>query len=205
MGDSAIPDPIGIVDDLDDVEGALSGRLAQEAAEEAARIQEELAREALGRTEDAQFRLEETLRPFVDFGLEGVPQYQALFGPTVAGSISESPTVSGLLALSDPAIQDNPFLSGLDSDALERSRLITGIDLLSGERADLLGQAQLGQASAAQQAAGQLSTGAGASDLLTQIGNAQAAGVIGGHNARVQGSHNIAGIGAGIADIFVNR
>ncbi|MFW0776248.1 MAG: hypothetical protein ACN2B6_00825 [Rickettsiales bacterium] len=205
MGDVAVPDPFGIADSLDDVEGAMSGRLAQEAAEEAARIQEELAREALQRTEEAQFRLEETLAPFVGFGLQGIPQYQALFGDTVAQSISGSDVVSDLLGLADQALESNPFLAGLDPAALEASKLISGIDLLSQVRGSLLGQIQLGQASASQQAAGNLSTGAGQADLLSQIGNVQAAGIIGGNQARAQGAQNLAGIGLGLADYFTGR
>lgn len=205
MSDLEIPDPLGITGEMDEIEGALSGRLGQEAAERAALIQEELAREALATTEAAQFRLEETLAPFVGFGMEGIPNYQALFAPTVAESIQASPTVSGLLGLADPAITSNPFLANLDPAAMEANRLISGIDLLSQERGSLLGQLQLGQASASQQAAGQLSTGASSADLLSQIGNVQAAGLIGGSNARAQGAQNAAGAGMAIAGFLQNN
>lgn len=169
----------------------LSGISAAEAALEAARLQEELGREALTEQEQAQLRLEETLRPFVQLGLDVLPQFQAAFQPTTADAMGG--TVTDLTRLADQSILSNPALAKASPEILERSRLVSGLPALSQERQDLLNLLRMSQASAAQQAAGQLETGAGMSDLLTQIGNVQAAGGIGASQARQAGAQNIIG------------
>ena len=71
-----------------------------------------------------------------------------------------------------------------------------------GQLGDL---AQLGQASAARQAAGNLQSAQASTDLLTGIGNAQAAGGIGAAQAQGQGSQNVVqGLGM-LASIFSDR
>jgi len=195
-------DPLGVFGGLSDVEGSLSGRSGIEAARQAALIQEELGREALAEQEASQLRLEETLAPFVGFGVSKIPEFQRLFQPTVSQSIAASPTVSGLQDLGSAAVADNPFLANLSPQALEASQLRSGIDLLSRERGDLLSAIALGQASGAQEAAGGLQTGGSRADLLSQIGNVQAAGLIGGAQAGAQGAQNMAALGTTIAGLF---
>lgn len=185
-----------------DITRGLSGITAAEAQIAAARIQEALGREALTEQEQSQLRLEQTLAPFVGFGLSGINNYQQLFQPTVAESISASPTVSGLQNLGAQSVANNPFLAQLDPAGLQQSQLVSGIDLLSRERGDLLSQIALGQASAAQQAAGNLQTGAGRADLLSQIGNVRAAGGIGAAQSRAQGAQNLTGLGLTLAGMF---
>ena len=75
-------------------------------------------------------------------------------------------------------------------DAFTRSSL----GFLGQQRSDLLNALRFGQASAAQQAAAGVQTGANVGNLLTQIGNAQASGIVGAANARAQGIQNLAGL-----------
>jgi hypothetical protein len=185
-----------------DLTRGLSGITAAESQIAAARIQEALGREGLAEQDITQRRLEETLAPFVGFGEAGISNLEQLFQPTVAGSIAANPTITGLQGLGSEAVAANPFLAQLDPAAMEQQQLIGGIDLLSRERNDILNQIALGQASAAQQAAGGLQTGAVRSDLLSQIGNVQGAGVIGAQQSRAQGAQNITGLGLTLAGMF---
>lgn len=196
--------PGRITEGLQDVEQTMSGQAGERAALEAALIQEAFAREALGETAASQLRLEETLAPFVGFGRNVIPEYQNLFGADVASSIAASPTISDLQAMGSQAVASNPFLASLNPAGLQSAQLVSGIPLLSRERSDLLSAIGLGQASAAQEAAGNLQTGANRADLLAGIGNVQASGLIGGQQARAQGAQNAAAAGTAIAS-FLNR
>lgn len=184
-----IPSPTQLLEDFSGVTGA-------RAAEQAALMQEQFAREGLAAQTEAQRRLEATLAPFVGFGRDIIPQLNQLFQPTVAGSVAASPTLQGFNEFNAQQLAANPFLAQLDPQGLQQSQLLSNVDLLSRERGDLLSAIGLGQASAAQQAAGDIQTGIGRTDLLSQIGNVQAAGGIGAANALGQGAGNIAGLGA---------
>jgi hypothetical protein len=181
---------------------SLLGRDQEEAIREAQAAQDRLGREALATQIAAQARLEETLAPFVGFGTELIGQVDPLFGATAAESIAGSPTLTAFNELGMQAVSENPFLSSLSPEAIEQQQLINNIDLLSRERGDLLSAIGLGQASAAQQAAGQIETGARRADLLSQLGNVAAAGNIAQANIGAQRTGNLAGLGAGLLSAF---
>lgn len=105
-------------------------------------------------------------------------------------------------------------LSGSGTEELLQSRFLQiGNDLINqqigrtqgalGAREDVINQQlnrqlpllNIGQASAAQ-------VGAGSSELLTGIGNAQAAGGIAGANAQAAGAQNVAGLGIAALSAF---
>lgn len=180
----------------------VSGITAANAAAEAARLQEEFAREALTEQDISQRRLEETLAPFVQFGTGLIPSYEGLFQGDVASSAAASPNITDLTAFADQLIMDNPAINPNARSILDTGALLNAPNLLSRERGDLLSALGLGQASAAQQAAGGLQTGQNRVDLLTQIGNVQAAGGIGQAQALGQGANNIVGLGTTLAQQF---
>lgn len=180
----------------------VSGITAANAAAEAARLQEEFAREALTEQDISQRRLEETLAPFVQFGTGLIPSYEGLFQGDVASSAAGSQNITDLTAFADQLIMDNPAINPNARSILDTGALLNAPNLLSRERGDLLSALGLGQASAAQQAAGGLQTGQNRVDLLTQIGNVQAAGGIGQAQALGQGANNIVGLGTTLAQQF---
>lgn len=206
-----------IIEDLpgSETKRSLTGQTAAEAAERGARAQAEAGREASRVAEEAQFRLEETLAPFVQaLGVDLMPQVGALFGPeSQIGDITQDPANQAILnevqrrvqaqqsAGGRPAVETGQFLQ----DALLR----TSSDLLQRERAeqsrqrsDLLGALQFGQSSAAQTGVSGIQTGQNVGNLLTQIANAQAAGGIGAAQAQAQGAQNLLQTGAGIAGMI---
>ena len=190
-----------------DALNAFSGKTGAEAALEAAAGQARIGREGLALNEETLKRLEATLAPFVQAGQGTLAQGSALFGPNAASNIQQDPTFQAAAnrtlqsTLASQAARGRTG-AGETPLALQTGISNLGADFLSRQRGDLLSSIGLGQASAAQQAAGGLQSGQRASDLLTQIGNAQAAGGIGASNALGQGSSNIASAAGGLLAFF---
>jgi hypothetical protein len=130
-----------------------------------------------------------------EFGREALQQ-------TVEGQFGASPVLQDLTQFAQGQIAGNPALANLPQEYLDQSAMLTGADLLGRERGDLLNAIGIGQASAAQQAAGLMDVTGQRQDLLSQIGNVQAAGGIGQAQAFGQGAQNIAGIGTALAQQF---
>jgi len=175
----------------------ISGITAARAQQEAQALQEQFGREAIDAQRLAQLRLEETLAPFVQFGMGFLPRFEGLMGGV-------DPVVTDLTRLADQAILGNAALNPAAADILARNQPLVAQSLMSRERGDLLAALGLGQASAAQQASGELQTGGARQDLLTQIGNVQAAGGIGQAQSLGQGSQNLVGLGTTLAGLFRN-
>jgi hypothetical protein len=193
-----------------DTADAFSGRTGAEAALEGARGQTRIGREGLQLNAETLRRLEETLAPFVQAGQGRIGQASQLFGPQGAQTILDDPSFQAAAnrtqqnTLAQQAARGRTG-AGETPLALQTGLTNLGADFLSRQRGDLLSALGLGQASAAQQASGGLQSGQRASDLLTQIGNAQAAGGIGAAQSFGQGSQNIASAGLGLASIFSDR
>ncbi|MBL4753769.1 MAG: tail fiber domain-containing protein [Flavobacteriales bacterium] len=204
-------DPFGVVE-------TVSGQGAAKAAKDAARLQAGAGAEARDIAEAAQFRLEEGLQPFAEFGVDqGIGQLPGLFEQQQA-------------AISDPTsgVLNNPFFqalaqqqeqrllnvqgsrgkgfSGGTEDALNRNLLLLGnqfsqqnIGNIQGQIQNQFNAANIGQSSAAQVGVSGLNTAGNIGGILGNVANAQAAGVIGQQQAQAQGINNIIGIGSGLA------
>jgi len=116
--------------------------------------------------------------------------------------MASSQPVMDLTKFARDRISSNPALKGVDPEIINRAALTTGADLLAKEQTELEQAIRIGQASAAQKAAGQTQTGAIGTDLLSQIGNVRAAGGIGRAQALGQGAQNIVGAGSGLVSAF---
>jgi hypothetical protein len=187
-----------------------TGQLGAEAALEGARSQTALGREALGLNEETLQRLEQTLAPFVQAGLSVQDQASQLFGPQAGQAISQDPVFKQALERQQRQLINQQAARGRLGASetpllLQSQGAQLGQDFLSRQRGDLLSALGLGQASAAQQASGGLQTGRRGSDLLTQIGNAQAAGGIGAAQSLGQGSSNVAGLAGSLFSLFSDR
>jgi hypothetical protein len=195
---------------LGDVVGGFTGKAGADAALEGAQSQTRIGREGLQLNAETLRRLEETLAPFLQSGQNRIGQASELFGPQGFQSISQDPsflaganrvkqnTLAQQAARGRTGAGETPFaLSGQLSNF--------GQDFQSRQRGDLLSSLQLGQASAAQQAAGGLQSGQRASDLLTQIGNSQAAGGIGAAQSLGQGAQNTGSLISTIFSAFSDR
>lgn len=195
----------------DAIQGAyddISGRSAARAARDAARSQEEAGQRAITVAEDAQLRLEEALSPFVGaLGTDLLPQVQQLFGPSAGESITQDPALQALLNESQrriQAVQASQGRPAQETDVLLQDAFLrTGADLLSRQRGDLLSALGMGQSSAAQTGVSGLQTAGRTGDLLTQIANAQASGIIGSQQAGAAGTGNVLNlVGQGLGFLF---
>lgn len=186
---------------------AFTGVTGANAALEGARSQTQLGREGLQMNEDTLRRLEETLAPFMGVGTGVMDQAGQMFGGGGAQAIQQDPAFQALAnrqmqnTLASQAAQGRVG-AGETPGILQRGITNLGQDFLSNQRGDLLNALGFGQASAAQQAAGGIQSGQRGSELLTQIGNAQAAGGIGAANAMGQGASNVSGLAGGIMSFF---
>jgi hypothetical protein len=79
---------------------------------------------------------------------------------------------------------------GSANNQIVQNAFLAGQPLLQQQTSNLFNAANLGQASAAGQANTAITQGNNIADLTTQIGNANAAGLVGGANARQQGAAN---------------
>lgn len=133
--------------------------------------------------------LRENLSPFVGLGEAAGAEAQRLTDPAQqAEFLANSPLFANL---SDQAAKDifasqaakGKLGSGGTAAGVQSSILQIGNDLINQQINRQLPLINIGQASAARQ-------GAGTVDLLTGLGNAQAAGFIGAQNSLAQGSQN---------------
>ncbi len=187
---------------------AFFGLSGADAALRAAVRQAALGREALDVTDAAQARLEQTLSPFLGVGTGLLDSN--LFGAGAVDQIAQDPALQAVLEQEQTRLlaqRANQGKLGTAETAGLLSNLTSnlGSDFLSRQRGDLLSGIQLGQASAAQQASAGLGTGQQASDILSQIGDVQAAGAIGAANAQSQATQNAAGLATGILGIFASE
>jgi len=191
----------------DDIE-AFTGQAGADAAIEAAERQAALGREGLALTRETQARLEETLAPFVGVGTGLLDS--GVFGPDAVAAISQDPAFQAALEQQQVQLLAQQAARGrLGTD--ETAGVLSGLtaqlgsDFLSRQRGDVLGGLQLGQASAAQQAAAGLTSGNRASDILTNIGNVTAAGGIGVQQAQAQGAQNVIGLATTLGSLLASE
>lgn len=147
-------------------------------------------------SEEALQTLISDLAPFKELGTSQIDSIQALSTDPAAQqaflqnnqALNLQRGVASNLLSGNRAVGD---LSAGTQEALENRFLGIGGDLIDQQLNRQLPLLNFGQASAAQ-------TGTGGADLLTGIGDAQAAGLIGAANAQQQGASNAASL-AGIA------
>lgn len=191
---------------LSKVVGAITGSSgAAKAAGRAADIQSQSADKAIAFQRESRDLARSDLQPFREAG-------QAQLDP-----------LSSLI--SDPQaqlnfIQNNPFFNSLANDAqsrlfanqaargkvgsggtaqaLQNSLLLLGQDLLNNNVNQRFNMATMGQNAAAGQGTMTMQAGNTISDLMTQQGNALAAGQIGAANAHTQGLQSLIGAGSNL-------
>jgi len=186
----------------------LTGKSAERAARDAARVQEAAGQRAITVADEAQRRLEEQLAPFIQaLGLDLIPQVQNLFGANAGESLVQDPALQALLNETQRRIQAGQSATGRPTGEtnamLQDAFLRTGTDLLSRQRGDLLSALGIGQSSAAQTGVSGINTAGRTGDLLTQIANSQAAGMVGGAQARAQGTGQMLGTGLNLLGMFL--
>lgn len=189
------------------VVGGITGENQAEAIERGSQAQAAAGQAAIdlqGRQFD-QFR--EDLAPFRQFGVDLLPQVQQAFSGDVGNQILSDPVFKALSeesrrqTLSRQAARGRTFLPETDI-ALQDALLKTGAGLIGQRQGSLLSALGLGQNAAAMVGSAGLQNAAQQGNLLTQIANAQAAGMTGAAGARTAGIGNLLQLGGGILGMF---
>lgn len=170
----------------------LSGLGAADAAADAADIQAESGREAIGLARETRDIARADLAPFRNFGQSNIAAAQAMLTPQGQSDyLRNNPLFTAAMDNLNRQ-SNNSFLGrGKLGDAtgqLVNNAFLAGIPLLQNQTGNLFNAVNLGQSSAAGQANTSLQSGESINDLVTGIGNSQAAGLVGGANARQGGA-----------------
>ena len=169
---------------------ALTGVGAASAAEEAASAQEAASLQAFQ-------TLLSDLEPFKDLGTATIPRIQELTALDANEQFLTNPLLQFTSGFAEDALRGNKAVGFLDSTArgLEERRLGMTPNLVDEQLNRMIPLLNFGQASAAQ-------TGTGGADILSGIGDIQAASGIGQANAQAQGASNIASLATTAISLF---
>jgi len=175
-------------------------------AEEAAAAQEEAALAGMSAEERAQERMRKTLQPYVESGEDAMKAQRALLGlegeqaqQDAVNQVQQNPNFMALVQQGEGALLQNAAATGglrggNTQAALAQFRPQMLNQALQQQYQNLGGLTQIGQASAAQQAAGETQFGRDIAGLYGNIGQAQAGAALGKGEA-------IQTIGSGISSL----
>jgi hypothetical protein len=184
------------------------------AAKNAADAQERAGQAAIAANTDQFTQMKAMVQPYADAGYDSLKAQLDLIGQNgpeaqqaAINNIQNDPNALALAKQGEQGILANASatggLRGGDIQAaLAQFRPQLLQSMINDRYSKLQGITQLGQAAAAQQASASLSNGQQTANLLTGIGNAQAAGLIGAGAANAAGYNAIGGAFSGAANNF---
>jgi len=186
--------------------GDLFGGGQADAASQSADAQVQAGRDAIAATRAATIRGQEFLAPFGQVAQRGIDESSFLANPQAQfESLQNNPLFQ--LALDNANEQTNAkaasqgrLSSGDTLERLSNNVLLSAQPLIANQRQDINNLLNLGSGIARSQANTAIGQGSAVSGLLTDIGSARSAGIIGNQNARSTGADNIVsalGVGAG--------
>jgi len=189
----------GLIAGANAIGGAISSRQSANAAKDAAAVQQAAANNAIAEQRRQQEQVRADLQPFRDAGAETAPGLTKLVNDPneQRNFIQNNPFYQTLADDAKNKLFANQAAkgklgSGGTAQALQNSLLLLGESLLNNDVSRKQTLVNTGQNAAAQTGVlGQSST-QNITNLTTQGGNAQAAGIIGANNALSQGQENIA-------------
>lgn len=178
--------------------GQISAKQSASAARQAASAQYESTQAALERQAEQDAKTRADLAPYREAGEATAPGLTKLVNDPneQKNFIQSNPFYQSLAKDATDKLFANQAAkgklgSGGTAEALQNSLLLLGNELLSSDVARKQTLVNTGQSAAAQTGVlGQAGT-SNATDLITQGGNARAAGIIGANNARVQGAQDL--------------
>lgn len=185
-----------------DVVGGITGSTAADAATDAAGVQAQASREALaelikGKEEGQQF-----LAPFEVLGQQGLAQTDILTDPQAQFNfLQQNPLFDLALQNANQQTQQAAASQGRLSagdtlQQLSNNVLLSAQPLIGQQQQNVSNLLGLGQNLATTQANTALGVGSQAGNILTDIGNVQAAGKVSSANAKQQGLENIISLGS---------
>jgi len=184
------------------------------AARSAADAQARAGQAAIAANADQFAQMKEMVQPYANAGYDSLKAQLDLIGQNgpeaqqaAINNIQNDPNALALAKQGEQGILANASatggLRGGDIQAaLAQFRPQLLQSMINDRYSKLQGITQLGQAAAAQQASASLANGQQTANLLTGIGNAQAAGLIGAGAANAAGYNAIGGAFSGAANSF---
>ena len=197
----------GLVDDFSGTKEAQEDALKVQQAATAAQVQS--GQRAISEQRRASAEGQEFLSPFQGVGQQGLDQASFLTDPQAQFDFLQSnPLFQMMLDNANQATMSNQAArgklgSGSTLERLSQNSLMTAMPLISDQKASIAGLLDFGRGLATTQGNVAIGQGSNVSNLLTQIGNAQSAGLVGGFNAQQgiqQGNDQLYGsiLGAGL-------
>lgn len=189
-----------------DLLGSFTGENAADAARDASRTQVALGREAIEEQRLAREEFRELTEPFVAAGTESLPLLQqAISDPS--SRVLSNPFFQALAGEQEQRLMASQAArgklgSGETNMLLQRNLLNLGQQFAQQDIGNLFNLSTLGANIAAGQGSAGMQTAQTTGNLLTQIGNARAAGIVGEAQAEGQLLQNIIGIGSAAAPFF---
>jgi hypothetical protein len=183
----------------------VTGQNAKDAAREAAAVQKEAGLAAIEEARAARETARADLMPYAQFGQQQLPALSSILNPQgQVDYLQNNPIFKALLANMNEQVLNNAAVRGRLNAGDTRQRFLenfqaSALPLLSYQTNSLFNAANLGQSSAAGQAANGLNASQVIGSNITGIGNANAAGIVGVQNARNQATKDILG---GITSIY---
>ena len=182
---------------------------AEDAAINASNIQAEAGQEAIAFQRESLEQIRGDLQPFRQAGTDTLPLLQqAIDDPS--GRVINNPFFQALAGDQEQRILNQRASLGLagsggTDDALARAQLLLGNQFAQQDIGNLTNLTTIGQNAAAQTGSATQQTATGVSNLLTDVGNVQAAGLIGEANVQQQFNSDLLGAGATIGGAIIGR
>jgi hypothetical protein len=185
------------------------GNTAADASRDAADLQAQSGREGIAFQRETRDLARTDLAPFTGLGSSNIGALQTILTPQGQSDyLKQNPLFTMALDNLNRS-SNNTFLGrgklGDATNQLTKNVFLAGQPLLQQQTGNLFNAVNLGQSSAAGQANTALDTGNSVSDLITGIGDAQAAGGVGAANAQTAGANNVAQTAALAALFFSDR
>lgn len=184
---------------------------AAKAAKKAAKIQAKSAAEAIAFQRESRDLARSDLQPFRQAGQDQLSPLSSLISDPQAqlNFVQNNPFFNALADDAQSRLFSNQAArgkvgSGGTAQALQNSLLLLGQDLLNNNINQRFNIATMGQNAAAGQGTATIQSGNAISDLLTQQGNALAAGQVGAANANTQGINSLIQGGALAAGMYLS-
>ncbi len=183
----------------------VTGQNAKDAAREAAAVQKEAGLAAIEEARAARETARTDLMPYAQFGQQQLPALSSILNPQgQVDYLQNNPIFKASLANMNEQVLNNAAVRGRLNAGDTRQRFLenfqaSALPLLSYQTNSLFNAANLGQSSAAGQAANGLNASQVIGSNITGVGNANAAGIVGVQNARNQATKDILG---GITSIY---
>lgn len=178
-----------------------SGAKAAEAQRRAAELQFESTQAGVAEQRAAREQARADLSPFREEGVGALEGLASLIQDPNAQSNFANNEFFGALAGDAQQRLSGAGFGGISNEAMQNANLLLSPELLNQNISQRFNLATLGANAAGGQATATLGTNAQITDLITQGGNAQAAGLIGAQNARTRGLNDALQIGSA----FYNR